>query len=170
MFDTAFHHTMSEKAFYALPEKFYKENGIRAYGFHGTSHKYVYENAAQYLNKKDLKAITIHLGNGASICAINGNGESVETSMGFSALCGLIMGTRTGDMDPSVIFHMVEELHMSLDEVKNVLYKESGMLALAGSNDARDVSKLYYEGAKTASLCYEIYTSYKEIYRFISLC
>lgn len=159
VFDTAFHHTMSEKAFrYALPEKFYKENGIRAYGFHGTSHKYVYENAAQYLNKKDLKAITIHLGNGASICAINGKGESVETSMGFSALCGLIMGTRTGDMDPSVIFHMVEELHMSLDEVKNVLYKESGMLALAGSNDARDVSKLYYEGDKNAILCYEMYT------------
>lgn len=159
VFDTAFHHTIPEKAFrYAMPEKFYKENGIRAYGFHGTSHKYVYEQAAQYLHKKDLKAITIHLGNGASMCAINEKGESVETSMGFSALCGLIMGTRTGDIDPSVIFHMTEELEMPLGEVKNILYKESGMLALAGSNDARDVSGLYYQGDKNAILCYEMYT------------
>ena len=159
VFDTAFHHTMPEKAFrYALPEKFYKENGIRAYGFHGTSHKYVYEKSAEYLHKKDLKAITIHLGNGASMCAVNEKGESVETSMGFSALCGLIMGTRTGDMDPSIIFHMAEELQMPPEAIKNILYKESGMLALAGSNDARDVSALYHKGDENAILCYEMYT------------
>ncbi len=159
VFDTAFHHTMPEKAFrYALPGRFYTEHRIRAYGFHGTSHKYVYDQAAKYLDKKDLKAITIHLGNGASMCAINAAGQSVETSMGFSALCGLIMGTRTGDMDPSIIFHMMEELELPAKEVKKILYKESGMLALAGSNDARDVSRLYHLGDKNAILCYEMYT------------
>lgn len=158
VFDTAFHHTLPEKAFrYAIPEKFYTQDRIRAYGFHGTSHKYVYEQAAKYLENKNLKAITIHLGNGASMAAINENGESVETSMGFGPLSGLIMGTRSGDIDPSVIFHMVEQMKMSLDDVKEVLNKQSGMLGIAGSNDARDVTKLYKEGNKNAILCYEMY-------------
>ena len=159
VFDTAFHHTIPDKAFrYAIPEKFYREDRIRAYGFHGTSHKYVYEQASRYLNKRDLKAITIHLGNGASMCAINAKGESVETSMGFGPLAGLIMGTRSGDIDPSIIFHMAEEMNMPLDDVKNILNKQSGMLGIAGSNDARDVSKLYHEGDRNAILCYEMYT------------
>jgi acetate kinase len=159
VFDTAFHHTIPDKAFrYAIPEQFYREDRIRAYGFHGTSHKYVYEQASKYLNKNNLKAITIHLGNGASMCAINEKGESVETSMGFGPLAGLIMGTRSGDIDPSVIFHMAEEMNMSLENIKNTLNKQSGMLGIAGSNDARDVSKLYHEGDKHAILCYEMYT------------
>ncbi len=159
VFDTAFHHTIPEKAFrYAIPEKFYREDRIRAYGFHGTSHKYVYEQASKYLNKTDLKAITIHLGNGASMCAINEKGQSVETSMGFGPLAGLIMGTRSGDIDPSIIFHMAEEMNMPLDDVKNILNKQSGMLGIAGSNDARDVSKLYHAGDRNAILCYEMYT------------
>ncbi|WP_114792954.1 acetate kinase [Niabella yanshanensis] len=159
VFDTAFHHTMPEKAFrYAIPEKYYREDRIRTYGFHGTSHKYVYEQASKHLDKTDLKAITIHLGNGASMCAINEKGESVETSMGFGPLAGLIMGTRSGDIDPSIIFHMAEEMNMSLEEIKNVLNKQSGMLGITGSNDARDVSKLYHEGDKHAILCYEMYT------------
>ncbi|HTG56625.1 MAG TPA: acetate kinase, partial [Niabella sp.] len=159
VFDTAFHHTIPEKAFrYAIPEQFYREDRIRAYGFHGTSHKYVYEQASKYLNKNDLKAITIHLGNGASMCAINEKGQSVETSMGFGPLAGLIMGTRSGDIDPSIIFHMAEEMSMSLEDIKNILNKQSGMLGIAGSNDARDVSKLYHEGDRNAILCYEMYT------------
>ncbi|GAB3417994.1 acetate/propionate family kinase [Niabella aquatica] len=159
VFDTAFHQTMPEKAFrYAIPEKYYKKHAIRAYGFHGTSHKYVYEQAVKYLEKNDLKAITIHLGNGASMSAVNENGQCVETSMGLGPLAGLIMGTRSGDIDPSVIFYMAEELNMSLTEIKSLLNKESGMLGLAGSNDARDVSKAYHEGDKAAILCYEMYT------------
>lgn len=158
VFDTAFHHTIPEKAFrYAIPEKFYREYRIRAYGFHGTSHKYVYEQASKYLDKSDLKAITIHLGNGASMCAINEKGHSVETSMGFGPLAGLIMGTRSGDIDPSVIFHMAEEMNRSLEDIKNILNKQSGMLGITGSNDARDVSKLYYEGDPNAILCYDMY-------------
>ena len=158
VFDTAFHHTIPEKAFrYAIPEKFYHKDRIRAYGFHGTSHKFVYEQAVKHLNKKDLKAITIHLGNGASMCAINEKGESVETSMGFGPLAGLIMGTRSGDIDPSIIFHMADEMQMPLEEIKNVLNKQSGMLGIAGSNDARDITKLYEQGDKNAVLCYEMY-------------
>ncbi|WP_346238586.1 acetate/propionate family kinase [Niabella insulamsoli] len=158
VFDTAFHHTIPEKAFrYAIPERFYQHDRIRAYGFHGTSHKFVYEQAVKHLEAPDLKAITIHLGNGASMTAINEKGESIETSMGFGPLAGLIMGTRSGDIDPSIIFHMVEEMDMSLDDIKEILNKQSGMLGIAGSNDARDVIRLYQEGDKNAILCYEMY-------------
>jgi len=158
VFDTAFHHTIPEKAYrYAIPEKFYVQDRIRAYGFHGTSHKYVYEQAAKHLDNKNLKAITIHLGNGASMTAINEEGKSVETSMGFGPLAGLIMGTRCGDIDTSVIFHMAEEMEMPLAEIKTVLNKQSGMLGIAGSNDSRDIAKLYKEGDKNAILCYEMY-------------
>lgn len=158
VFDTAFHHTLPEKAYrYAIPEKLYHENRIRAYGFHGTSHGYVYHQTAKYLGKKDLKAITIHLGNGSSMCAVNEKGESVETSMGFGPLAGLIMGTRCGDIDASAIFYMADELKMPIDEIRDVLNKESGMLALAGSNDAREVTKAYNEGNKNAILCYDMY-------------
>ncbi len=158
VFDTAFHHTVPAKAYrYAIPKKFYEQDGIRAYGFHGTSHKYVYEQAVKTMGNKGLKAITIHLGNGASMCAINERGESVETTMGFGPLAGLIMGTRSGDIDPSIIFHMADELKMPLNEIKNVLNKASGMLAIGGSNDARDVAKAYYQGDANAILCYEMY-------------
>ena len=158
VFDTSFHHTMPEHAFrYAIPEKFYKEDGMRVYGFHGTSHKYVYNQAKEYLNNPKLKAITIHLGNGSSMTAIDGNGHSIDTTLGFGPLCGLIMGTRSGDIDPAIIFHMVEEMEMPLAQVKNMLYKESGMLGIAGSSDARDVGAKYKEGDENAILCYEMY-------------
>lgn len=159
VFDTAFHHTLPEQAFrYAIPEKFYTEDHIRVYGFHGTSHKYVYEEAKKYLNNPKLKAITVHLGNGSSMTAIDEKGHSVDTTLGFGPLCGLMMGTRSGDIDPAVIFHMIEELNMSVEEVKSVLYKESGMLAIGGSSDARDVSALYNQGDAHAKLCYEMYS------------
>lgn len=158
VFDTAFHQTIPEHVFrYAIPEKYYTEDRIRVYGFHGTSHKYVYDEAKKYLNNPKLKAITIHLGNGSSMTAIDENGHSVDTSLGFSALGGLIMGTRSGDIDPSIFFHMMEEMNMTLDRVKHILYKESGMLGLAGSSDARDVRAKYYKDDKNAKLCYEMY-------------
>ncbi|MFT3901884.1 MAG: acetate kinase [Niabella sp.] len=158
VFDTAFHQTIPEHAFrYAIPNKYYTENGIRVYGFHGTSHKYVYNEAKKYLKADKLKALTIHLGNGSSMTAVDANGHSIDTSLGFSPLCGLIMGTRSGDIDPSIIFHMAEEMNMSIAEIKSVLNKESGMLGLAGSSDARDVRKKFAEGDKDAALCYEMY-------------
>lgn len=158
VFDTAFHQTLPEHAFrYAIPEKFYTEDKIRVYGFHGTSHKYVYNEAKKYLKNEKLKAISIHLGNGSSMAAIDENGHSVDTSLGFGPLCGLVMGTRSGDIDPSVIFHMVEEMKMPLEQVKNILYKESGMLGLAGSSDARDVAAKYHEGDHNATLTFEMY-------------
>ncbi len=158
VFDTAFHQTLPEHAFrYAIPEKFYTEDKIRVYGFHGTSHKYVYNEAKKYLKNDKLKAITIHLGNGSSMAAIDENGHSVDTSLGFGPLCGLVMGTRSGDIDPSVIFHMIEELNMPLEKIKNVLNKESGMLGLAGSSDARDVAARYHEGDRNAALTFEMY-------------
>jgi acetate kinase len=159
VFDTAFHQTLPEKAFrYAIPDKFYKQDGIRVYGFHGTSHAYVYGDAKKYLNRPQLKAITIHLGNGSSMAAIDENGHSIDTTLGFGPLCGLIMGTRSGDIDPSVIFYMAEQLNMSIEEIKNVLNKYSGMLGLAGSSDARDVRAKYENGDKDAILTYEMYS------------
>ncbi len=158
VFDTAFHQTLPEHAFrYAIPEKFYTEDKIRVYGFHGTSHKYVYNEAKKFLQNEKLKAITIHLGNGSSITAIDENGNSIDTSLGFGPLCGLVMGTRSGDIDPSVIFHMVEEMNMPLSQVKNILYKESGMLGLSGSSDARDVAAKYHAGDSNAKLTFELY-------------
>ncbi len=158
VFDTSFHHTLPEHVFrYAIPENLYVEDGIRVYGFHGTSHKYVYHEAKKYLNNPRLKAITIHLGNGSSMTAVDENGHSVDTSLGFGALCGLIMGTRSGDIDPASIFYMMEEKGMSLAAVKEILYKQSGMLGLAGSSDARDVRANYEKNDKSAHLCYEMY-------------
>ena len=159
VFDTAFFSTLPEHAFrYAIPNKFYKENRIRVYGFHGTSHKYVYSEAKKFLKNDELKAITIHLGNGASMAAIDKDGKSIDTTLGFGPLCGLAMGTRSGDIDPSVIFYMVEELGFSLQEVKNILNKESGMLGLGGSSDARDINEKCEQGDADAKLTLELYT------------
>ncbi len=142
VFDTAFHQSMPEKAYlYALPLEFYHENKIRRYGFHGTSHKYVSLKAAEYLdeNIEDLKIITCHLGNGASISAIDG-GKSIDTSMGLTPLEGLMMGTRCGDIDPAIPIYMERRLGLSVDEVNNILNKKSGMLGLSGiSNDMREI-------------------------------
>lgn len=156
VFDTAFHQTIPEKAFrYAIPQHFYTE-GIRAYGFHGTSHKYVTEKTLQYLNNPSAKIITIHLGNGCSMTAVNA-GKSVDTSMGFGPVCGLIMGTRSGDVDPFIIFHLVNQLGYSLDQVKNILNKQSGMQGLTGFSDMRDITKAIAEGDEEAELAYEMY-------------
>jgi acetate kinase len=157
VFDTAFHQTMPKVAYrYAIPETLYKEFGLRKYGFHGTSHKYVSEKAAQYLGKKDLKIITIHLGNGASMAAVK-HGVCVDTSMGIGPLNGLIMGTRSGSVDPSIIFYLVEQKGYRIEEVNALLNKKSGMLGLTGHSDMRDVEALYCKGDKKAILAYEMY-------------
>jgi acetate kinase len=144
VFDTAFHQTMPAKAFlYAIPLEFYSKHKIRRYGFHGTSHKYVSEIAAQYLQKdiKDLKIITAHLGNGASITAIK-EGKSIDTSMGFTPLEGLMMGTRCGDLDPQIPLYLQSKLGYSCEEVDKILNKKSGMLGLSTiSNDMREIEE-----------------------------
>ncbi|WP_332733597.1 acetate/propionate family kinase [Flavihumibacter sp.] len=157
VFDTAFHQTMPEKAYrYAIPAKFYTEKRIRAYGFHGTSHKYVSEQAMKKLNNPAAKIITIHLGNGCSMSAVDA-GRSVDTSMGFGPVSGLIMGTRSGDIDASVIFHLIEQLGFSAQEVSNLLNKSSGMLGLTGFSDMRDIRKSITAGNKEADLAYDLY-------------
>jgi len=157
VFDTAFHQTMPELAFrYAIPNEFYHEYGIRAYGFHGTSHKYVSEKAAEYLQKKEAKIITIHLGNGCSMAAVDA-GKCIDTTMGIGPINGLIMGTRSGDIDQSVIFHLVNQLGYDIDQVNNILNKKSGMVGLTGFSDMRDIRAELENGNKNAFLAYEMY-------------
>ncbi|PKN78884.1 MAG: acetate kinase [Candidatus Cloacimonetes bacterium HGW-Cloacimonetes-1] len=144
VFDTAFHQTMPPEAFlYPLPLDMYQVHKIRRYGFHGTSHKYVSLKAAEYINKpiQDLKIISVHIGNGASITAING-GKSIDTSMGLTPLEGLMMGTRCGDLDPAIPIYMQQQLGMSVEEVNNILNKKSGILGLSHiSNDMRTIEE-----------------------------
>lgn len=146
VFDTAFHQSMPEHAYlYALPYKMYKEHGIRRYGMHGTSHYYISLKAAELLGKPHdtLNIINCHLGNGGSVCAIK-NGQSVDTSMGMTPLEGLVMGTRCGDIDPAIIFHLHDSLGMSLDEINTMLTKESGLLGLTEvTSDCRFVEDNY---------------------------
>jgi len=160
VFDTAFHQTIPEKAYlYAIPYEYYQKYKIRKYGFHGTSHKYVAERAASVLNKpiESLKIITCHLGNGASICAING-GKSVDTSMGFTPLEGLAMGTRSGNIDPAVVFFLMQKENMTAKEAENMLNKSSGVLGISGvSSDFRDIEKAADEGNKQAQIALEIF-------------
>jgi acetate kinase len=142
VFDTAFHQTMPKEAYqYAIKNSFLQTHKIRAYGFHGTSHKYVSEKAIAYLGaKSSKKIISIHLGNGCSMSAIK-NGKSIENSMGFAPMNGLIMGTRSGDIDPSVIFYMMNSLNKPKREVYDLLNQESGMLGLTGDADLREILK-----------------------------
>ena len=157
VFDTAFHQTLPEYAFrYALPTALYTEQRIRKYGFHGTSHQYVSAQAAIYLQQPDARIITIHLGNGCSMAAVRG-GKSLDTSMGFSPLAGLVMGTRSGDIDPSVVLHLLGPLGYTGEQITELLNKESGMLGLAGSNDMRDISKALAAGDARAALAYALY-------------
>jgi acetate kinase len=157
VFDTAFHQTLPQTAFaYAIPKTFYADNHIRAYGFHGTSHKYVSGKAIEYLNRSETKLITIHLGNGCSMAAIK-NGKSIDTSMGFSPLSGLVMGTRSGDIDPSVIFYLINQLGYDPEQVNTLLNKRSGMLGLAGFSDMRDIDKAALEGNPDAEFALELY-------------
>jgi len=157
VFDTAFHQTIPDKAFrFAIPNSYYTEQGIRVYGFHGTSHKYVAGQAISYLNKPEAKLITIHLGNGCSMAAIK-DGQSLDTSMGFGPLSGLIMGTRSGDIDPSVVFHLINQLGYDPEQVNNLLNKRSGMLGLTGFSDMRDITQAIAAGDTNADLAYELY-------------
>jgi acetate kinase len=157
VFDTAFHQSMPAQAYrYAIPNSFYTEQGIRAYGFHGTSHKYVAGQAAAYLEDPKAKIITVHLGNGCSMTAV-ADGKSLDTSMGFGPIGGLIMGTRSGDLDPAVIFHLINQLGYDPEQVNNLLNKRSGMLGLTGYSDMRDITKAIGEGDETARLAYELY-------------
>ena len=165
VFDTAFHQTMPEKAFlYGIPRKYYDEDGIRRYGFHGTSHQFVSLETAKVLGKdiKDLKIIVCHLGNGASISASIG-GKCVDTSMGLTPLEGLIMGTRSGDVDPAVVQYICNKENKTVDEVLNILNKKSGVLGISGvSSDFRDVTKAENEGNERAKAANEAF-----IYRVI---
>lgn len=142
IFDTAFHQTMPRKAYqYAIANSYLNDHKIRAYGFHGTSHKYVSEKAIEYLGNQNSKNIlTIHLGNGCSMAAVK-EGKCIDTSMGFSPTNGLIMGTRSGDIDHSVVFFLMKKLNKSADEVNNLLQKESGMKGLTGFSDLREISE-----------------------------
>lgn len=144
VFDTAFHQTMPEKSYlYSLPYDYYKKYGIRKYGFHGTSHKYVSQRASELLGipLEQLRLISCHLGNGASITAID-QGKSLDTSMGFTPLAGVTMGTRSGNIDPALIPYIMEKTGQTAEEVINVLNKQSGMLALSGfSSDLRDIEE-----------------------------
>ena len=159
VFDTAFHQTIPPKAFlYALPYDLYKKERVRRYGFHGTSHSYVAERCAEYLNRplKELNLITIHLGNGASIAAIK-NGACIDTSMGMTPLEGLVMGTRCGDLDPAIPFFLADHLKMSLKEIDRLLNKESGLKGICGTNDMREVIEKKNKGDKPAKTAIEIY-------------
>lgn len=160
VFDTAFHQTMPAKAYrYALPESVYKEARVRRYGFHGTSHRYVAGRAATLLGKPltNCNLITCHLGNGSSIAAIEG-GRSVDTSMGLTPLEGLVMGTRCGDIDPAIIFHLARTQGMELDAIDKMLNKQSGLLGLSGrSNDLRSLSEAAEQGDTKAALAIEVF-------------
>jgi len=161
VFDTAFHQTMPEKAYlYGLPHKYYEDYKVRRYGFHGTSHDFVSARAAEILGKKreDVKIIVCHLGNGASISAVD-HGKCVDTSMGLTPLEGLIMGTRSGDMDPAIVEFLGKKLGKSLEEVTKILNKESGVYGLSGgvSSDFRDLSAAMDEGNLLAKAALETY-------------
>lgn len=160
VFDTAFHQTLPVEAYmYALPYRFYKKYGLRKYGFHGTSHKYVANKAARLLGKKpkDLKIITCHLGNGCSMAAVY-KGKCIETSMGFTPLEGLVMGTRSGDMDPAVVPFLMEKEKLTADEVDQIMNKKSGLLGVSGlSNDMRTLVQARQEGNRRARLAIDMF-------------
>ena len=160
VFDTAFHQTIpKENYIYPIPYKYYEKYRIRRYGFHGTSHKYVSKRAAEMLNKdiKDLNIVTCHLGNGSSVTAVKG-GKSIDTSMGFTPLEGLAMGTRSGDIDPAIIPFIMEKENIDFDEVNNILNKESGVLGISGiSSDFRDLEIAANEGNERAKLALDIF-------------
>ena len=160
VFDTAFHQTMPSEAYmYALPYKYYEQYKVRRYGFHGTSHRYVTQRAAAMLGKKpeDLKIITCHLGNGSSITAVK-NGKSVDTTMGFTPLAGVPMGTRSGDIDPAIIQFIMNKENISIDEMNDIMNKKSGVLGVSEvSSDFRDLSAATADGNKKAELAEEMF-------------
>ena len=168
IFDTAFHQSMPESSFlYSIPYEYYKNYGIRKYGFHGTSHKYVMGRAAALLNRpvEKIRLISCHLGNGASIAAIDG-GKSIDTSMGFTPLAGVTMGTRSGNLDPALIPFIMEKTDKSAEEVLDVLNKKSGMLGVSGfSSDLRDIEIEALKGNSRAQLALDVFAS--RIHKYI---
>lgn len=160
VFDTAFHQTMPEEAYiYGIPYEYYEKYKVRRYGFHGTSHSYVSKRAAEILGKdyNSMKTIVCHLGNGASICAVN-NGKSVDTSMGLTPLEGLIMGTRSGNLDPAIMEFLAKKENLDIDGVMSVLNKKSGVLGVSGvSSDFRDLEAAAEEGNKRAQLAQKVF-------------
>jgi acetate kinase len=159
VFDTAFHQTMPPEAYtYAIDAETAAKYRIRRYGFHGTSHKYVSEKAAEFLGLplEQSRIIVLHLGNGASACAVR-NGESIDTSMGFTPLEGLVMGTRSGDLDPAIVFQLARFGGLDLDQLDDLLNKHSGMLGLTGTADMRDVTKAAEAGDETARIALGVY-------------
>lgn len=160
VFDTAFHQTMPPKAFiYGLPYEYYEKYKIRRYGFHGTSHSYVSKRTAEFLGipLENSKIITCHLGNGSSICAIE-NGKSIDTSMGLTPLEGLVMGTRSGDLDPAIIDYIAQKEHLSTQEISNILNKKSGVLGISGlSSDFRDLLAAEEAGDKKAQFARDVF-------------
>jgi acetate kinase len=168
VFDTAFHQSMPEQSYlYSLPYEYYEKYGVRKYGFHGTSHKFVSQRAASLLGRpiEQLRIITCHLGNGASIAAVEG-GKSIDTSMGFTPLAGVAMGTRSGNIDPALIPFIMEKTGKTADEVLQVLNKESGLLGVSGiSSDLRDLLGQAEEGNERAELALEVFSS--RIHKYI---
>ncbi|HDD2779391.1 TPA: acetate kinase [Staphylococcus aureus] len=168
IFDTAFHQTMPEQAYlYSLPYHYYKDYGIRKYGFHGTSHKFVSQRAAEMLDKpiEDLRIISCHIGNGASIAAIDG-GKSIDTSMGFTPLAGVTMGTRSGNIDPALIPFIMEKTGKTAEQVLEILNKESGLLGLSGtSSDLRDLSEEAESGKARSQMALDVFAS--KIHKYI---
>ncbi|MEA3305951.1 MAG: acetate kinase [Candidatus Omnitrophota bacterium] len=171
VFDTAFHQTIPPSAYlYGLPYSFYEKERIRKYGFHGTSHKYVALRAAEILAKPlaELKIITCHLGNGCSVTAVK-NGKSINTSMGFTPLEGLLMGTRSGDVDPAIIFYLMRKKNLLAEDVDNLLNKKSGLLGMSGvSSDMRDVYSELRKGNKKAKFAFEIFID--RIQKYVGSC
>ncbi len=159
VFDTAFHQSMPAKAYrYPLPESLYSEHRVRRYGFHGTSHQYVANRAAEFLGKplSQLNLITLHLGNGASATAIQ-RGRAIDTSMGLTPLEGLMMGTRCGDIDPAIIFYLARVSGLAIDKIETLLNQKSGLFGVCGSNDMREIQQRFKQGDEQAKLAIEIY-------------
>lgn len=160
VFDTAFHQTMPERAYlYALPYEYYEKYKIRKYGFHGTSHKYVSDEVAKLMHRPldELKVVTCHLGNGGSVCAVR-KGKSIDTSMGFTPLDGLAMGTRCGSVDPAVVLYLMEKENLSISDMDRILNKESGVLGISGvSSDFRDIEAAESEGNARAGAALDIF-------------
>lgn len=166
VFDTAFHQTMpKENYLYAVPYSWYKENGVRKYGFHGTSHNYITDKMKKHFGRDDINIIVCHIGSGASIVCIK-DGVCYDTTMGLTPLDGLVMGTRSGSIDPSIIEYIAKERNMTVEEITNALNKESGLIGLAGKNDYRDLSKAREDGDDMAKLALKIF--YNSVTKYIA--
>ena len=159
VFDTAFHQTISkEKYIYPIPYKYYKKYGVRKYGFHGTSHRFINKTISEFMKRDDLKVISCHIGSGASLAAID-SGKVVDTSMGFTPTPGVVMGTRAGDFDVSILPYVMKKENKNIDEIMNDVNKKSGLLGISGiSSDARDIAAAVEEGNERGILAYNIYT------------